>query len=163
VNVRPCTEADLGRINEIYNHYVRTSPATFDIHDITIDARREWFTHYAETGRYRLFVAEDRAVIGFASSSVFMARQAYETSVMTSVYVEAQAKRSGVGTALYSALFDALAGEDIHRAYAGITFPNEASVALHTKFGFRQAGYYTEQGRKFERYWDVAWFEREMT
>ena len=52
--------------------------------------------------------------------------------------------------------------EDIHRAYAGITMPNDASVALHTKFGFRQAGYFTEQGRKFERYWDVAWFEKEM-
>jgi phosphinothricin acetyltransferase len=66
----------------------------------------------------------------------------------------------GLGSALYEALLSALEREDVHRAYAGIGMPNPASVRLHERFGFRRVGYYTEQGRKFGRYWDVAWYER---
>jgi phosphinothricin acetyltransferase len=163
LKIRPCTEADLEAVNAIYNHYVRTSPATFDIEEIAMDARRDWFSHYADTGRYRVLVADDDGVVGFASASQFMVRRAYETSITVSVYNAADACGRGVGTALYEALFEAVAGEDVHRAYAGITMPNDASVALHAKFGFRQAGYFTQQGRKFDRYWDVAWFEKELT
>jgi phosphinothricin acetyltransferase len=52
--------------------------------------------------------------------------------------------------------------EDLHRAYAGITLPNAVSVALHRRFGFEHVGTFREQGRKFDRYWDVAWFEKAL-
>ena len=61
----------------------------------------------------------------------------------------------GMGTLLYKHLFKALTEEDIHRAYAGITLPNNASVAIHKKFGFQKAGLFTKAGRKFGKYWDV--------
>ena len=163
MDIRPCEECDLEQLNEIYNHYVRETPITFDIEELTIDVRREWFAHYSTEGRYRLFVAvEDGSVLGYASSSQLMPRRAYETSVTTSVYCAAEATGRGVGSLLYGAVFDALAGEDVHRAYGGITVPNAASFALHQRFGFTQVAYFTEQGRKFGRYWDVAWFERPL-
>ena len=56
----------------------------------------------------------------------------------------------------------ALEGEDVHRAYAGIALPNPASVGLHERFGFKRVGHFTEQGRKFGRYWDVAWYEKPL-
>lgn len=68
----------------------------------------------------------------------------------------------GVGTLLYKELFEALVGEDLHRAYAAIALPNEPSVRLHDAFGFRHVGTYTEVGRKFGRYWDVAWYEKAL-
>jgi phosphinothricin acetyltransferase len=101
-------------------------------------------------------------VRGFATSSPHRLRRAYETSIETTAYVAPDATGLGVGTAMYTALFDAIAGEDLHRAYAGITQPNAASVALHERFGFKRAGLYTEQGRKFDRYWDVAWYEKPL-
>jgi len=163
LTVRACSEADLEAVNDIYNHYVATSPATFDLEPLSIEQRREWFSHYATTGRYRALVATDgERVVGWATSSPVRPRRAYETSIETTVYVEAEAAGRGVGSALYAALFDAIAGEDIHRAYAGITQPNEASVALHERFGFRRVALYSEQGRKFGRYWDVAWFEKPL-
>jgi phosphinothricin acetyltransferase len=55
-----------------------------------------------------------------------------------------------------------LEGEDVHRAYAGIALPNPASISLHEKFGFKRAALFTEQGRKFGRYWDVAWYEKPL-
>ena len=163
ITIRPAGPADLEQLNAIYNHYVETSPATFDVEPITMEQRREWFTHYATSGRHRLFVAvEDSTVLGYASSSPHRPRRAYETSIETTAYVAHDATGRGIGTALYGALFEALADEDIHRAYAGITLPNPASVALHERFGFTRAGTFTEQGRKFDRYWDVAWFEKPL-
>lgn len=50
----------------------------------------------------------------------------------------------------------------MHRAYAGITQPNDASARLHERFGFRHVGTYAEVGRKFDTYWDVAWCEKRL-
>jgi phosphinothricin acetyltransferase len=163
VDIRPATQSDLEGLNDLYNHYVRTSPATFDIDEVSIGARREWFTQFAETGPHRLLAALDGdGVVGFAYSSRLHERKAYETSINTTVYVATSRNREGIGRLLYGRLFEAIAGEDVHRAYAGISMPNPASVALHESFGFRQVAYFTEQGRKFGKYWDVAWFEKEM-
>jgi phosphinothricin acetyltransferase len=72
------------------------------------------------------------------------------------VYLAQPARGQGLGRQLYAALFEALAKEDIHRIFAGITLPNEASVRLHQSFGFERVGIYREVGRKFGRFWDVA-------
>ena len=161
VGVRPATEQDLEQLNDLYNHYVRTSACTFDIEEISMDARREWFKGFA--GRYKLFVAvEDGRFLGYSHSKQFRPKQAYDPSVEVTVYVADGTHGQGIGTKLYEALFDALTGQDVHRAYAGITMPNPASVVLHEKFWFRQVAYFSEQGRKFDRYWDVAWFEKEL-
>jgi phosphinothricin acetyltransferase len=53
-------------------------------------------------------------------------------------------------------LFEALKDEDIHRAYGGVTQPNDASNGLHRAMGFEPVGMLKEIGRKFGRYWDVA-------
>jgi phosphinothricin acetyltransferase len=158
---RPATGLDLEAINDIYNHYVRTSACTFDIEEIGLDERREWFADFG--GRYRLVVAVDgERLVGYAHSRPFRPKQAYETSVETTVYVAEADHGKGIGKRLYLALFEALGGEDVHRAYAGITVPNPASFALHETLGFRQVAYFTEVGRKFGRYWDVIWLEKEM-
>lgn len=152
---------DLDALNDLYNRDVLQTPVTFDVEPIGMDSRREWFTHYAERGRHRLLVAvEDGRLVGYTTSSPWRPKHAYETSVETSVYVAPGSTGRGIGSPLYTALFKAVAREDVHRAYAGITQPNPASVALHERFGFRLVGIFAEQGRKFGRYWDVAWYEK---
>ncbi|UKY50793.1 GNAT family N-acetyltransferase [Streptomyces inhibens] len=101
-------------------------------------------------------------LLGYATSSAFRPKAAYAPSVEVTVYCAPHAAGRGVGTLLYKALFEALADEDVHRAYAGITQPNEPSTRLHTRFGFRHIGTYTEVGRKFGRYWDVAWYQKDL-
>ena len=163
MKVRPAAEADLGGLNDVYNGYVTTAHYTFDVEPTTLESRREWFGHYAASGRYRVLVAVDGdQVVGYASSSRYRVKPAYETSIETSIYLTPETTGKGVGTKLYAELFDALRGEDVHRAYAGISLPNPASIALHEKFGFKRAGHYSEQGRKFGRYWDVAWYEKAL-
>src|SRR5437588_8293169 len=126
-----------------------------------MEDRRECCSHYAEAGRHSLMVAtESGQVAGYASSSRFRPKPGYLTSVETSVFLSPDAVGKGVGTKLYTELFKSLEGEDLHRAYAGIALPNPASIALHEKFGFKRVALFTEQGRKFDRYWDVAWYEK---
>ena len=163
LQVRPATGDDLQAVNDIYNHYVAETHITFDVEPVSMEQRREWFTHYGPDGRHRLFVAEDGGrVVGFASSSRFRPKPGYLTSVETSVYLAPDATGRGAGSRLYESLFKSLEGEDVHRAYAGIALPNPASIALHEKFGFKRVAHFTEQGRKFGRYWDVAWFEKPL-
>ena len=164
LTIRPAAEADLPALTALYNHYIAHTPITFDLEPWTLAARREWFSHYGTSGRHRLLVAagQDGEVLGYASSSKFRPKAAYDTTVETSVYVDSKAHGRGVGSALYAALFEILAGEDVHRAVAGVTLPNEKSLALHTRFGFRQTGIFTEVGRKFDQYWDVAWLEKNL-
>ena len=154
---RPAELGDLPALTDIYNHYVRETSVTFDIEPRTIEQRREWLDSFGLKGRYRCFVAvKEGAVIGWASSHRYNERAAYDTTVLTSVYLAPAMTGQGIGRRLYTALFGALAGEDIHRAVGRITVPNEASVALHRGLGFERAGLYPEVGRKFGRFWDVA-------
>ncbi|MBZ6083248.1 GNAT family N-acetyltransferase [Streptomyces olivaceus] len=165
VQVRPGSEDDLKALTDLYNHYVRETPITFDTEPFTPEERRPWLLSHPEDGPYRLRVATDadsQEILGYASSGPYRPKPAYATSVETTVYVAPHAGRSGIGSLLYASLFDALAGEDVHRAYAAVAQPNEASARLHARFGFRHVGTYREVGRKFGRYWDVAWYERRL-
>lgn len=164
VNVRPVSEGDLPRINEIYNHYVLTAPITFDLELISMEQRRAWFAQFAERGGHRLFVAEENGVVlGYADSHQFRGKRAYDTTVETTIYCAPDATGRGIGRLLYETLFEALRSEGLHLAVAGITLPNEASVALHERFGFTLVGVMHDVGRKFGRYWDVAWYEKRLS
>jgi phosphinothricin acetyltransferase len=155
--IRPLEDGDLPALTDIYNHYVRETPITFDIEPRSLDQRRQWAAGFARNGRYRCFVAlKDGAPAGWASSHRYNERAAYDTTVLSSVYLAPPARGQGLGRQLYAALFKALAAEDIHRVFVGITLPNEASVRLHLGFGFEPVGIYREVGRKFGRFWDVA-------
>jgi phosphinothricin acetyltransferase len=163
VAIRPARIDDLPRLTEIYNHYVAHTPITFDLVPYTPEQRHDWFDQFRETGRHRLLVAETAgAIAGYACSHQFRTKSAYDTTVEFTVYCEPGCTGRGIGSALYKALFDALRGEDIRTVIAGITLPNDASVALHARFGFVPAGVMHAVGRKFGQYWDVGWYEREM-
>ena len=161
--VRDGAAADLPVLTSIYNHYVEHSPATFDLERFSVEARRTWLDHYADSGPHRLLVAIDAGeVVGYATSSKFRPKAAYDPSVEVTVYVHPDATGKGIGSALYDRLFGELGSEQLHRAYAAITQPNPASVALHRRFGFTDVGTMTEVGRKFGQWWDVLMMERSL-
>ncbi len=163
ISIRPAARGDLPRLTEIYNHYVIHTPVTFDVEPYTVERRETWFSQFAASGRYRLFVAEENgSVVGYAGTTRFRPKAAYETTVETTIYCDQRAIGKGIGSRLYGTLFDALQGEDIRRIVGGYTLPNPASAALHERFGFKRVGIFTENGRKFGRYWDVAWNERPL-
>jgi len=161
VAIRLAARGDLPRLTEIYNYYVVNTPVTFDIEPYTVERRAEWFNQFGASGRYRLLVAEENgSILGYVGTTRFRPKAAYETTVETTIYCAPEAIGKRIGSRLYASLFESLGGEDIRMFVAGYTLPNPASAALHERFGFKRVGVFTEVGRKFGRYWDVAWNER---
>jgi phosphinothricin acetyltransferase len=159
-NIRSGNQGDAEAINELYNHFVRETAVTFDLEPTTLEQRQTWLKQFDEKGAHQIFIAEIRGKLaGYAASFEFRKKPAYFTSVETSIYVDPNRQRSGLAYQLYSELLKSIEKHGVHRAYAGITLPNEASVALHQKVGFQHVGTFREVGLKFERYWDVGWFE----
>ncbi|HGY90322.1 MAG TPA: N-acetyltransferase family protein [Planctomycetes bacterium] len=163
-HLRIARPSDSSRIIEIYNHYIANTAITFDLEPYTEETRRPWFEAFAPEGPYRLFVLDvEGVVMGYASSTRFRKKAAYDTSVETSIYLAHDAVGRGFGRHLYGKLLKTLEAEPmLHRAYAGVTLPNPRSVAFHESFGFRLIGTYHEVGFKFGAYHDVAWFERAL-
>lgn len=163
IRVRPAEPGDLKAITALYNHFVETTAITFDVGTFSVAEREPWFAQFAAEGPHRLFVAEaDGAFAGYAGSMAFKAKKAYSTSVETTIYVLPATGGRGVGRALYERLFSALRGEDVHRAYAGVALPNDASIRFHQRFDFREIGTFHEVGRKFGRFHDVLWLEKRL-
>jgi len=159
--IHPALRSHLPRLTEIYNYYVIHTPVTFDVEPYTVEQREVWFHQFAVSGRYRLLVAErNGSILGYAGTTRFRPKAAYETTVETTIYCAPEAVGQGMGSRLYAALFELLKGEDIRRFVAGYTLPNPQSALLHERFGFKRVGVFTENGRKFGRYWDVVWNER---
>ena len=163
--IRFAESDDLNRLVEIYNHYVVETHITFDTEPFAVAQRIQWFNQFSQDGRYRLLVAEEGdEIMGYASSTVFKPRAAYNTSVETTIYLDPGHVGKGVGLQLYGELIEQLLAEEtVHRAYGGVALPNDASVALHQRLGFKHAGSYHEVGFKFEKFWDVDWFEKDLS
>jgi phosphinothricin acetyltransferase len=161
VQVRYAKPSDATALNDLYNHYIETTPITFDLKPWSLEERLAWLDRFRESGPYRLLVAErDGVLAGYACSTRFRDKAAYSSTIETSIYCRYDITRNGIGSLLYAALFEALKGEPVHMAIAGITLPNDSSVALHRRFGFELAGVNHAVGRKFGQYWDVAWYEK---
>jgi L-amino acid N-acyltransferase YncA len=101
-------------------------------------------------------------VAGYAYADRFAARPAYRWSVATSVYVAEAFRRRGAGRSLYACLLEVLRCLGYRQALAGITLPNQASVALHEAAGFRPAGLYLHVGWKLGAWHDVGWWQCDL-
>lgn len=163
LQIRHARPEDLPAITGIYNHYVENTPTTFDLASFEVSQRLAWFEQFEENSRHQLLVGTlDDQVIGYACSTGFRPKAAYDQSVEVTIYLAPDAGGHGRGTQLYQSLFTALEHQDVHRCYAVITLPNDASLAIHRKFGFKQVGWLTEVGFKFDQYWDTAWLEKRL-
>jgi L-amino acid N-acyltransferase YncA len=108
-------------------------------------------------------VAEiDDAVVGYAYGSRHHERASYRWAADVTVYISPAHHRRGIGRALYGTLFDLLIGQGVYEACAGITLPNDASVALHESLGFQPVGVYRDIAYKFGRWRSVGWWQKTL-
>jgi phosphinothricin acetyltransferase len=163
VTVGPGVEADLPAIAAILNEAIVNSNATLETQPRAADERLGWLRRFAATGPYRLLVArQGDHTIGYAASQPYRDHPGFRQTVEVSVALDSGCRRQGVGTALYRALLRELETEPVHVALAGIVLPNDPSVALHRKLGFREVGVFHEYAVKNGQYLSSVWMERRL-
>jgi phosphinothricin acetyltransferase len=161
-SVRPATPADAEACAAIYAPYVTDTAITFETE---VPPAEEMARRIVAAGeRHAWLVLEDGGrVVGYAYGVPFRTRAAYRWACEVSVYVERGRRRSGAGRALYQALLERLAERGFRMAVAGMTLPNDASVALHRELGFEPVGTFRRIGYKHGAWHDVAWVQRPLT
>ena len=156
--IRAALAGDLSAVAEIYAAEVRDGQATFDTDPPSVESWRAKLDS-AHRGDHFLVVEEQGRVLGFAYSSSYRDRGAYDHTRETTIYLHSEATGRGLGRSLYDDLLARLRESGMHVALACISLPNDASEALHRRCGFQRIGVMREVGRKFDRWIDVAWWQ----
>jgi phosphinothricin acetyltransferase len=160
---REATERDAARIAAIYNTVIVDSHVSFDLEPHTAGDRRRWLQARAGSSRHQAWVAEvDGDVVGIAYSSPWRPKEAYALSVETTIVLDPAWTGRGIGSLLYTALLDAVTAAGAHRAYAVVALPNDESLRLHHKLGFRTVGVLDEAGHKMGRWWSTEILEKPL-
>lgn len=161
MEIRDATPDDFERINEIYNWTIVDNHVSFDAEPWDIEKRRRWWQD--RPAELDVLVIElDGLVVGVSYSSFYRPKVAYRTTAETTVVLDTGYLGRGLGTTLLSAMLERLKERQFHRAVAIIALPNDGSVALHEKLGYRRVGTITEVGHKNGRYWDTMLLETDL-
>ncbi len=157
--LRDATREDASACAAIYAPYVTATAITFEAEPPSATEMAERIA--TASRRHAWLVLEDDArVVGYAYGRELNPRAAYRWACEVSVYVELDCRGTGAGTALYAELLRRLTERGYRVAVAGLTLPNEASVALHRAMGFEPVGTYRRIGFKLGAWHDVAWTQR---
>jgi len=157
--IRAATPADAEAIARIYNHYVRETIVTFEEEQVSLSDMTGRMAEVAAASLPWLVAEQGGSIVGYARATKWRPRSGYRYSVETTIYLDPQRLRAGVGTAVYRTLLEQLKQCGFHTAIGGVALPNAASIALHEKLGFRKVAQFSEVGFKLGKWIDVAYWQ----
>jgi L-amino acid N-acyltransferase YncA len=160
-HIRFVGPADAAGIVAIYAPYCESTCVSFEIVAPSIEQMEQRIIHV--TAGYPWLIGEiDGQIAGYVYATRHRERAAYRWSVDVAVYVATHCQRRGIGRILYQALFSILREQGYFKAFAGVSLPNAASIALHERMGFRRAAVFSGVGYKFGRWLDVGWWHLDL-
>jgi len=162
MTIRRATERDAAMVAAIYNYYVANTTSTFETAPVTGETIAERMRETLEHHDWLVGDIDGR-IAGYAYYGSFRGRPAYGHTVESTVYVDPAEVGRGYGNLLYTALMVSAASKSFREAVGFISLPNPASIALHRSLGFKEAGLLSKVGYKFDRYVDVAIYQRSLT
>lgn len=156
--LRNVTLEDAPAIAEIYNHYVRETIITFEETEVSaaeIEKRIEDIT-----AKYPWIVFEENdEILGYAYGCEWRTRSAYRFTAESAVYLRHDLSQKGIGSRLYQELLHQLKNQGIHAVMGVLGLPNEPSIKLHEKFGFKKVAHFPQVGFKFQQWVDVGYWQ----
>jgi L-amino acid N-acyltransferase len=158
---RPLT-SDLPGIFAIYDDEVLHGTSTLDELPYSLDARRSWLTQHQGELHPALVVDSHDEILAFGSLSPWSNKLGYARAAEVSIYVHKQSRREGLGGMLLHELITHARAVGLGVLLSRVTSESQASLELHTEFGFRHVGTLHRNGKKFGRLLDVELFELEL-
>jgi phosphinothricin acetyltransferase len=159
ITIRAAAPADAAAIAAVYNHYIAQTVVTFE-EELVSPAEIARRIEDVRSASLPWLVAEQAGrLAGYAYATKWRPRSAYRFSAEVTVYLAPADAGRGIGSKLYAELFPMLRARGIHAVMGGIALPNEASVALHEKFGMRKVAHFSEVGFKLDRWVDVGYWQ----
>jgi phosphinothricin acetyltransferase len=162
MRIRAATQGDAAAIADIYAPFVAGSAVSFEAEPPDEAEMRRRIEGGGGAFPWLAAEEEDGSLIGYAYAAPFRPRHAYRFTVETSVYLRGEAQGRGIGRSLYAPLLALLKAQGFTQAIAAIALPNDASVRLHERLGFRHAGTYERVGHKLGAWWDVGLWQRPL-
>jgi phosphinothricin acetyltransferase len=156
--IRKATPEDAPEIVNIYNYYVKNTAITFETEPVSVEEMRDRIAAVSLKYPYLIYEEND-GILGYCYANQWKKRRAYNRTVESTVYIDKNHHQKGIGKALMIALLEYLRNTDTHAVIACITIPNEKSVSLHEKLGFKQVSEFKEVGFKFEKWLDAGDWE----
>lgn len=151
MKIRLCTLSDIDAVNAIYNYEIENGVATFDSIVRSHEKALAWFNAH-NTTNHPIFVAVDDndKAVAYCSLSQYRDKDAFDTTVEISIYVDLKARRQGIARALCNyAIEYSKARTDIHNIISVITSSNEKSLNLFKSLNFKDGGTLPAVGIKF--------------
>lgn len=146
-------------IANIYNYYIENTIITFENTIVNGAEIKRRMQKVLDAGYPYLVYEEDGAVVGYAYLDQWRTRKAYDITLETSIYLDLNNLKNGIGTQLYEELIARARTLRIHSLIGVVSHPNEASYRLHQKLGFTLVGTFKEVGEKFGRLIDVEFWQ----
>ena len=157
--LREVKTSDAKRLSEIYSYYVINTPVSFETEAVSADEFEKRINGIKDDYPF-LTAIYNNEVIGYADAHRHHPRQAYDWNVEISVYLDKKILKHGIGSILYEALIKLLKLQNIKNIYAFIVVPNDASMALHEKFGFTKICEYIKTGYKLGNWHNIVIMEK---
>ena len=159
--IRPATPADAASINDIYNHYVRTSTCTWHLTEETLEGRVKWLK--GRTAAHPALVLEsDGQILGWGSISAYNTRQGWAKTVEDSIFIHHAHHSQGLGKMLLAELLERATALGHQSVIARISGEQTASLRLHASLGFAQAGLLKAVGHKFNQDLDCVYLLKSL-
>lgn len=158
-NIRAANIADAEAICDIYNHYVSNTTISFEELAVTSAEMSRRILDISKSLPW-LVIESDGVIEGYAYATQWRVRAAYRFSVEVTVYLSPAVIGKGYGASLYGKLLEQLSRLGVHAAIAGIALPNDASIKLHEKMGFRKVAHFEQVGFKNKQWIDVGYWQK---
>ncbi|HYG16626.1 MAG TPA: GNAT family N-acetyltransferase [Bacteroidia bacterium] len=149
------------QVADIYNYYIDNTVITFETEKISGDEMAKRIA--GKQKQHEWLVLEDEGqVMGYAYYGTFRERVAYNSTVESTIYLRHGQSGRGYGKLLYAELLNDAVAKGYREIIGGVALPNDSSVQLHEKLGFKKVGHFTNVGLKFDRWIDVAFWQKSL-
>jgi L-amino acid N-acyltransferase YncA len=163
VSVRPVDLTDMPAITAIYQHYVRTHTATFEIDPPDLVEMTARLQRIRDAGSPYLVAEEAGQLLGYGYAGPYRPRAAYRHTVENSIYLHPDHVGRGIGGRLLAGLIERCTQAGYREMVAVIgDSQNHSSIRLHAKAGFTHVGTLRNVGYKFDRWLDTVLMQRSL-